>query len=424
MIDRKAAGERAILVHPEIGNSPENEDLDEFRELARSAGIKIVGVINARRDRPDAACFIGSGKVEEVAAAVASEQADLVLVNHALSPVQERNLEQRIHSRVHDRTTLILDIFAQRARSYEGKLQVELAQLRHLSTRLVRGWTHLERQKGGIGLRGPGETQLETDRRLLAKRVKTLRGRLDKVARQRTQSRRARQRNGVPVVSLVGYTNAGKSTLFNTLTQSDAFAADQLFATLDPTLRRIEGLAGRPVILADTVGFIRRLPHELVAAFRSTLQETREADLLLHVIDASDPNRDEIVGQVESVLDEIGADAVPQIQVYNKIDRLEMTARSDPQGASSSPRVWVSALTGEGLDLLREAVTHHFVGQFQRRWVDLPAGAGRLRARLFEIGRVLEEQNVEDGGWRMRVELTERDCKVLAAEPNGKALLV
>lgn len=423
MIDRKAAGERALLVHPEIGNSLENENLEEFRELSRSAGIEIVGVITANRDRPDAACFIGSGKVEQVAAEVVDKAADLVLVNHALSPVQERNLEQRVHSRVHDRTTLILDIFAQRARSYEGKLQVELAQLRHLSTRLVRGWTHLERQKGGIGLRGPGETQLETDRRLLAKRVKTLRGRLDKVARQRSQSRRARQRNGIPVVSLVGYTNAGKSTLFNTLTQSDAFAADQLFATLDPTLRRIEGLAGRPIILADTVGFIRRLPHELVAAFRSTLQETREADLLLHVIDASDPQRDEIVEQVESVLAEIGADEVPQIRVYNKIDRLELSARSDPENPGRPGRVWVSALQNEGLSLLREAVTQHFVGRYQRRWVDLPVGAGRLRARLFEIGSVLEEQIAADGGWRLRVELTERDRSLLAAEPDGETFL-
>jgi GTP-binding protein HflX len=423
LIDRKAAGERALLVHPEIGNSPENEDLEEFRELVRSAGIKIVGVITAKRDRPDAACFIGSGKVDEVAEAVRNHQADLVLINHALSPVQERNLERSVHSRVHDRTTLILDIFAQRARSYEGKLQVELAQLRHLSTRLVRGWTHLERQKGGIGLRGPGETQLETDRRLLANRVKTLRKRLDKVGRQRAQSRRARQRNDVPVVSLVGYTNAGKSTLFNQLTESDAFAADQLFATLDPTLRRIEGLDGRPIILADTVGFIRRLPHELVAAFRSTLQESREADLLLHVIDASDPNRDEIVEQVESVLEEIGADEVPQVLVFNKIDRLELSPRSEPASADRPGRVWVSALHGKGLSLLREMVAQQFANRYQKRWIDLPAGAGRLRARLFEIGSVLEEQAGEDGGWRLRVELSERDRSVLAAEPNGGVLL-
>jgi len=419
LIDRRAAGERAVLVHPEIGNSTENESLEEFRELARSAGIEVVATLTAKRERPDAACFIGSGKVEEVAAVVAGQTADLVLVNHALSPVQERNLEQRIHSRVHDRTTLILDIFAQRARSYEGKLQVELAQLRHLSTRLVRGWTHLERQKGGIGLRGPGETQLETDRRLLAKRVRTLRSRLGMVARQRVQSRRARQRNGVPVVSLVGYTNAGKSTLFNTLTQADAFAADQLFATLDPTLRRIEGLTGRPIILADTVGFIRRLPHELVAAFRSTLQETREAALLLHVIDAADPKREEIEQQVETVLAEIGANEVPQIKVYNKIDQLGLAPRREPGSDSQSPRVWVSALDSQGLELLRVAVTEQFVDRYQRRWLELPADAGRLRARLFEIGSVIEEVAVDHGGWRLRVDLTERDRKLLAIESRG-----
>ncbi|HEY0635755.1 MAG TPA: ribosome rescue GTPase HflX, partial [Gammaproteobacteria bacterium] len=319
MFERPKSGERALLVHLDFRQEGEQEDLDEFRDLALSAGAEPVAVVTGARQTPDPKYFIGSGKAEEIRRQVEQDEVELVLVNHALSPAQERNLERLLQCRVLDRTGLILDIFAQRARSHEGKLQVELAQLKHLATRLVRGWTHLERQKGGIGLRGPGETQLETDRRLLAERIKTLNRRLEKVLLQREQGRKARQRAEIPTVSLVGYTNAGKSTLFNRLTSEGVYAADQLFATLDPTLRRLQLPNGNNCIVADTVGFIRHLPHDLVAAFRATLQESREADLLLHVVDASDPERDAKRHQVNEVLREIGAAEVPQIEVYNKI---------------------------------------------------------------------------------------------------------
>src|SRR5688572_18673961 len=323
MFERSKKGETALLIQPHAGGPPDDGAVEEFADLARSAGAAVAHMLTARIDRPNPATLIGSGKLEEVKAAADASGADLVLINHPLSPVQERNLEKALERRVVDRTGLILDIFAQRARSHEGKLQVELAQLRHMSTRLVRGWTHLERQRGGsIGLRGPGETQLETDRRLLQKRVDMLQKRLAKVEVQRSQMRRGRLRSEVPRVALVGYTNAGKSTLFNALTGAGAYAADQLFATLDPTVRRIV-LQGRPLVLADTVGFVRDLPHELVAAFRSTLSEAREADLLLHVIDAADPQRDERIAQVDEVLQEIGAGDLPQMLVFNKIDRIE-----------------------------------------------------------------------------------------------------
>ena len=319
MFERSRKGENALLIQPHAGGPPDEGLVEEFADLARSAGATVAALLNARIDKPNPATLIGSGKLEEVKAACDATGADLVLVNHALSPGQERNLERALERRVVDRTGLILDIFSQRARSSEGKLQVELAQLKHMATRLVRGWTHLERQRGGsIGLRGPGETQLETDRRLLQKRVDQLQKRLEKVEVQRTQMRRARVRSEAPRVALVGYTNAGKSTLFNALAGADAYVADQLFATLDPTVRRI-GLPGGNVVLADTVGFVRDLPHELVAAFRSTLSEAREADLLLHVIDAADPLRDERIAQVDEVLEEIGAGEIPQLLVYNKI---------------------------------------------------------------------------------------------------------
>src|SRR5687767_12352888 len=322
MFDRSRKGEHALLIQPHAGGPPADGALEEFTDLARSAGASIATVLTARIERPNPATLIGSGKLEEVKAAADATGADLVLVNHALTPVQERNLEKALERRVVDRTGLILDIFAQRARSHEGKLQVELAQLRHMATRLVRGWTHLERQRGGaIGLRGPGETQLETDRRLLQKRLEQLQRRLDKVEVQRTQMRRARMRSELPRIALVGSTNAGKSTLFNALTGAAAYAADQLFATLDPTVRRI-ALPGGGAVLADTVGFVRDLPHELVAAFRSTLSEAREADLLLHVVDAADPLREERIAQVDAVLTEIGASEIPQLLVYNKIDRI------------------------------------------------------------------------------------------------------
>lgn len=357
----------------------------------------------ARIDKPSPKFFIGSGKADELRDLRAASEADLILVNHALSPVQERNLEKHAECRVVDRAGLILDIFAQRARSHEGKLQVELAQLKHMSTRLVRGWTHLERQRGGsIGLRGPGETQLETDRRLLADKVKVLERRLQKVEGQREQSRRARLRSAVPVIALVGYTNAGKSTLFNALTRGEVFAADKLFATLDPTLRKLEGLRSGPAVLADTVGFVRDLPHDLIAAFRATLAEARDADLLLHVIDASDPLRDERMSQVNAVLSEIGVGDIPQIEVWNKIDRVEgLVSRAQGLEGDQRARVWVSAVQNLGLELVREAIAAAFSDERVRLDVSLPPQAGRLRAKLFAAGVVGGERIAEDGSWSL-----------------------
>ncbi|MES2857903.1 MAG: ribosome rescue GTPase HflX [Pseudomonadota bacterium] len=421
MFERSRRGEHALLIQPHTGGPPGEGVLEEFGELARSAGASIAAVLTAKIDRPNPATLIGSGKVEEVKAACEATGADLVLVNHALSPVQERNLERALERRVVDRTGLILDIFSQRARSAEGKLQVELAQLSHMATRLVRGWTHLERQRGGaIGLRGPGETQLETDRRLLQKRVDILKARLEKVEVQHTQMRRARLRSELPRVALVGYTNAGKSTLFNALTGADAYAADKLFATLDPTVRRIE-LPGGGVVLADTVGFVRDLPHELVAAFRSTLSEAREAELLLHVVDADDPLRDERMAQVDDVLNEIGAGAIPQLVVYNKIDRIEgATARIDQRGEQRSA-VWLSARDGLGIDLLREALGERLGLKRIAGEILLPTDAGRLRARLHALDAVTGEQHDGDG-WRLQVDLAAADAARLAAQDDGAPL--
>jgi GTP-binding protein HflX len=360
MFDRPDTGTRALLVA--LGSSERDypESLGELRELVASAGLEIAGVIGGGRGRPDPATYAGSGKVAEIGREREALQASLVVFNHALSPAQERNLERALQCRVIDRTTLILDIFAQRARSHEGKLQVELAQLDHLATRLVRGWTHLERQKGGIGLRGPGETQLETDRRLLGKRVKVLRDKLARVGRQRATQRRSRDRGAACTVSLVGYTNAGKSTLFNALTHAGSYAADQLFATLDTTSRRLYTPGGRNLVLSDTVGFIRDLPHELVAAFRATLEETAQADLLLHVVDFSSADRDRQMREVERVLVEIGAEFVPRIVVYNKIDRAGVPAREARDESGEVAEVWLSALDGQGLDLLRSALDAFF----------------------------------------------------------------
>jgi GTP-binding protein HflX len=399
LFERHQRGERALLLVPQRPGAADPAALAEFTELARSAGALVLGCLTARVERPNPRYYVGSGKAEEVRDERARLGADVVLVNQALSPVQERNLEKLVECRVVDRTGLILDIFAQRARSHEGKLQVELAQLKHMGTRLVRGWTHLERQRGGsIGLRGPGETQLETDRRLVAKRVEMLQKRLEKVEVQRDTARRARQRGHVPSVALVGYTNAGKSTLFNVLTQAGVYVADQLFATLDPTVRRLEGLQSGPAVLADTVGFIRDLPHDLVAAFRSTLSEARDADLLLHVVDAADPLRDERVASVDAVLAEIGAEAIPQIMVWNKIDLVPgAEARIEQIDAGGRWRAWVSAAQGLGLEGLKQAIDHHFASERVHRWVTLPAAAGRLRARLYTAGAVASERNAEDG---------------------------
>jgi GTP-binding protein HflX len=357
VFERHEGGERVILVALDFGMPDFAESVAELRLLAQGAGLDILGEVQGKRSRPDAALFVGSGKADEIAALVAATDTDVVIFNHELSPAQERNLERRLHCRVIDRTSLILDIFARRAQSAEGKLQVELAQLQHLSTRLVRGWTHLERQRGGVGMRGPGEKQLETDRRLLGVRVKALRERLAKLGKQRRTQRRSRSRQHVLSVALVGYTNAGKSTLFNALTRSGAYAADQLFATLDTTTRKIYLPRVGEVVLSDTVGFITRLPHDLVAAFRATLEATAEADLLLHVIDSASPGRERQIEAVDTVLAEIGAEAVPQLRVYNKLDLTGVAPGVGRDEYGKLQSVYVSAQTGAGLELLRDALS-------------------------------------------------------------------
>jgi len=401
--------ERCILVHLNLRARFEADAVEEFRRLAESAGAQVCAVVSGARATPEPATFVGRGKAEELRQLVAQHEAGLVLVNHAISPVQERNLERLVGCRVLDRTGLILDIFAQRASSHEGKLQVELAQLRHLSTRLVRGWTHLERQKGGIGLRGPGETQLETDRRLIGARIKVLRSRLGKVHSQRALRRRTRRKVPIPTVSLVGYTNAGKSSLFNRLTDSAVYEADQLFATLDPTMRRLRLDDAGDVILTDTVGFIRHLPHGLIESFKSTLEEVAEAALLLHVIDVADPNRRENARQVEAVLAEIGAENVPRITVYNKIDRESRPPAVERDADGRLNRVWVSAHTGAGIDLLLRAMAEHFRGGRIVRELFVPMTAGRARAMIHQRLTVLEESVDDAGDWSMTVEMDDRE---------------
>lgn len=406
MFDRPGSGQKVLLVHvTDSGTVNPAAELQEFSELATSAGLELLDCMECRRNSPDPRLFLGTGKIAEVAAMVPVLGAELVLFNRALSPSQERNLEAELKVRVFDRNALILDIFAQRARTFEGKLQVELAQLVHLSTRLVRGWTHLERQKGGIGLRGPGETQLETDRRLLGARVKTIKRRLEKVRKQREQGRRMRGKSGVPTVALVGYTNAGKSTLFNRLSSEEVYAADQLFATLDPTLRKLNLGGGRHCILVDTVGFISDLPHELVDAFRSTLVETREADLLLHVVDCSDDERQARMSQVNEVLAEIGADEVPQLLIYNKADRIGMETRIDSDVEGQPEIAWISALQGEGCDTLPAIISqslgeHRVVGRLH-----LLAAEGKLRAMAYAADAVTGETAQQDGSCLLDIDV-------------------
>jgi GTPase len=414
MFERPRSGERAVLVRVALGAPPDPEDLREFTQLAESAGAIPVATIGGRRDRPDPRFFVGSGKADEIRLVAEAHEADVILVDHPLSPSQERNLEKLIGRRVLDRAGLILDIFAQRAASHEGKLEVELAQLKHIASRLVRGWTHLERQRGGsIGLRGPGETQLETDRRLLGQRVKVLQKRLEKLKQQRETGRNARASIPVPSLALVGYTNAGKSTLFRALTGERAYIADQLFATLDPTVRRLALPGGTQVVVADTVGFIRDLPHDLVAAFHSTLTEAREAHLLLHVIDASDPRRSEHIEEVNAVLAQIGAGDIPQIRVYNKIDRLEHEPGLERDAEGDAVAVWISAAAGTGFEQLYQAVAERLSRAVLRRRVYLPMSAGAARARLFAAGVVAAEV-VSESGFELEVNLPAEELEALS----------
>jgi len=398
------ARERTLLVHQHRGGAEERECPEEFRLLAESAGAEVCACLTAYRPAPDPSTFIGRGKLQELKEAVHTHCAELVIINHAITPVQERNLTRALGCRVLDRTGLILDIFAQRAASAEGKLQVELAQLRHLSTRLVRGWTHLERQKGGIGLRGPGETQLETDRRLVAQRIRTLKKRLEHVAAQRELRRKARQRTPIATVCLVGYTNAGKSSLFNLITGAGVLAEDRLFATLDPTMRRVKLPERGEIVLSDTVGFIRDLPHTLVQAFYSTLEEVRQAALLLNVVDISDPERRSQIEQVEQVLSEIGASDIPMITVYNKIDREDIEPHFERDARGQVSKIWMSAQTGAGLELLMSALADRLADSVFSYIIQVPMHAARIRAYLHQHGEVRSE-TVHDGSWELEVEL-------------------
>ena len=416
MFERPERGERAILVRIGLGQAPDAEELGEFDALARSAGAIPVATITGSRRNPEPRYFVGSGKAAEIRDRAKFEAADLVLVDHELSPSQERNLEGLVGRRVLDRTGLILDIFARRARGAEGQLEVELAQLRHLATRLVRGWTHLERQKGGIGLRGPGETQLETDRRLIGKRIRTLTAKLEKLAQRRDTGRQVRKRVPVPGIALIGYTNAGKSTLFRALTGADAYVADQLFATLDPTVRRLQLPHTPGLVVADTVGFVRDLPHELLAAFRSTLMEARDADLLLHVVDAADTDRERRIAQVDELVASIGAASLPQLRIYNKIDRLGRAPELMRDAAGLPSAVWLSAATGAGINLLRDALQEIFGQAAMRLAVVLPPSQGRLRARLYELRLVREEESLPDGNARIIVESSHLELETLCRE--------
>jgi GTP-binding protein HflX len=406
-------------VYVDFKNCRVDGEYNEFCELVKSTGLEIVSTIKTTRLRADARLFIGVGKAEEIRVTAEKYDADVVIFNRLLTPAQERNLEMFFGIRVIDRIGLILDIFAQRALSYEGKLQVELAQLQHLATRLIRGWTHLERQKGGIGLRGPGETQLETDRRLIGRRIKAIKERIQKVRKQRYQSRQQRKKQNVPVISFVGYTNAGKSTLFNYLTDANVKVEDQLFATLDPTLRRINTDNGNDIILTDTVGFIRDLPHELIESFKATLDEVKEADLLIHIIDVDQEQRQQRIDEVNQVISMIGASHVAQIEVYNKIDmHSAQKRRIEISENNKITRIWLSSRTGEGVDLLLEAMNRYLNKHKRPHYINIPVSAGQLRAKLFDIGAVKQE-NIDDmGGWVMKVELEEYKLHKLCKEAN------
>ncbi len=420
MFDREKIGEKATLVFFSKNDLKDSENL-EFSELVASAGADIVGDIYTQNRKPNARYFLGKGKLNELHTSIRESDSDLIIFNASLSPSQEKNIEKKLECRVLDRSGLILDIFAQRARSFEGKLQVELAQLRHISTRLIRGWTHLERQKGGIGLRGPGETQLETDRRLINNRIRQLKFRLNQVDKRRGMNRQNRLKAGIPTVAIVGYTNAGKSTLFNKLTGAKEFVKDQLFATLDPVMRRLDLKEGGPIILSDTVGFIKELPHELVAAFKATLQEAKEADLILHVIDASDKNRLQRIRQVNNVLKQLDADKVPQIRVYNKIDKLEFESNKIRLGHQSLKSVWLSALTGEGLNSILNAISDFISKNVILGCIELTNKQGRQRAKLFEMGAVREENILKDGSWELLLKIKKQDIQRFLKKEGMKA---
>ena len=421
-ISESKAQPNALIIYQRDTSHEDTEILEEIQLLAESAGATVIDTITAFRRSPDPATFIGKGKLEEVKSAIAADEIDLVVLNHSVSPIQERNLERALKVRVLDRTGLILDIFAQRASSHEGKLQVELAQLQHISTRLVRGWTHLERQKGGIGLRGPGETQLETDRRLIGHRIKALNKRLEVVSSQRLLRRKSRAKVPVPTVSLVGYTNAGKSSLFNTITNAKVYAQDQLFATLDTTMRRVELDNFGNAILSDTVGFIRDLPHSLVQAFHSTLEEVSNAHLLLHTVDVASSYREECITEVDKVLKEIDASDIPSIMIYNKIDLTNTAPKVTRDSSGLVDRVWCSAHTCEGIDLLLSAIAEHLSKLHTSCVVSLPAANGKLRAELYQKNVVKQESINDDGSFDLECDMSPADFGWLEKQPNINAI--